>query len=96
MPRHAQGEAGAGVVQVAFCRGYGWAEQAIERHRPDFELRGPSINRKSAPGPRPVHTRGREAILPENCCRFASGAPLLNVIDKANWFSGPPRRLGCS
>jgi phosphoglycerate dehydrogenase-like enzyme len=28
----------------------------------------------------------REAILLENCRRFASGQPLLNVVDKANWF----------
>ncbi len=28
----------------------------------------------------------REAILLENCRRFASGEPLLNVVDKANWF----------
>jgi phosphoglycerate dehydrogenase-like enzyme len=28
----------------------------------------------------------REAILLENCRRFAAGEPLLNVVDKANWF----------
>jgi phosphoglycerate dehydrogenase-like enzyme len=28
----------------------------------------------------------REQILLENCRRFASGEPLLNVVDKANWF----------
>jgi phosphoglycerate dehydrogenase-like enzyme len=28
----------------------------------------------------------REAILIENCRRFAKGAPLLNVVDKATWF----------
>jgi phosphoglycerate dehydrogenase-like enzyme len=28
----------------------------------------------------------REAILIENCRRFANGQPLLNVVDKANWF----------
>lgn len=28
----------------------------------------------------------REAILIENCRRFAAGQPLLNVVDKANWF----------
>ena len=28
----------------------------------------------------------REAILLENCRRFASGQPLLSVVDKANWF----------
>jgi len=28
----------------------------------------------------------REAILLENCRRFANGQPLLNVVDKANWF----------
>jgi phosphoglycerate dehydrogenase-like enzyme len=33
----------------------------------------------------PYHER-REAILLENCRRFASGAPLLNVVDKTNWF----------
>jgi hypothetical protein len=28
----------------------------------------------------------REAVLLENCRRFASGQPLLNIVDKANWF----------
>jgi phosphoglycerate dehydrogenase-like enzyme len=28
----------------------------------------------------------REEILLENCRRFARGDPLLNVVDKANWF----------
>ena len=28
----------------------------------------------------------REAILIENCRRFAAGQPLINVVDKANWF----------
>jgi phosphoglycerate dehydrogenase-like enzyme len=28
----------------------------------------------------------REAVLLENCRRFAKGEPLLNVVDKANWF----------
>jgi phosphoglycerate dehydrogenase-like enzyme len=28
----------------------------------------------------------REAILLENCRRFARGEPLLNVVDRANWF----------
>jgi phosphoglycerate dehydrogenase-like enzyme len=28
----------------------------------------------------------REAILLENCRRFALGEPLINVVDKANWF----------
>jgi phosphoglycerate dehydrogenase-like enzyme len=28
----------------------------------------------------------REAILLENCRRFANGEPLMNVVDKANWF----------
>jgi len=28
----------------------------------------------------------REAILLENCRRFATGEPLINVVDKANWF----------
>ena len=28
----------------------------------------------------------REAILIENCRRFAQGEPLMNVVDKANWF----------
>jgi phosphoglycerate dehydrogenase-like enzyme len=27
-----------------------------------------------------------EAILIENCRRFAAGQPLLNVVDKANWY----------
>jgi len=27
-----------------------------------------------------------EAILIENCRRFAAGEPLLNVVDKAKWF----------
>ena len=27
-----------------------------------------------------------EAMLIENCRRFAAGQPLLNVVDKANWF----------
>ena len=28
----------------------------------------------------------REALLLENCRRFAGGEPLLNVVDKQNWF----------
>jgi phosphoglycerate dehydrogenase-like enzyme len=28
----------------------------------------------------------KEALLLENCRRFACGAPLLNIVDKANWF----------
>ena len=32
------------------------------------------------------YQRKREAILLENCRRFASGEPLLNIVDKANWF----------
>jgi phosphoglycerate dehydrogenase-like enzyme len=28
----------------------------------------------------------RESVLRENCRRFAAGEPLLNVVDKANWF----------
>jgi phosphoglycerate dehydrogenase-like enzyme len=28
----------------------------------------------------------REAILLENCRRFARGEPLMNVVDKENWF----------
>jgi hypothetical protein len=28
----------------------------------------------------------REAVLLENCRRFAAGLPLLNVVDKAMWF----------
>ncbi len=28
----------------------------------------------------------REAIVLENCRRFAAGEPLMNVVDKANWF----------
>lgn len=28
----------------------------------------------------------REAVLIENCRRFAAGEPLLNVVDKRNWF----------
>jgi phosphoglycerate dehydrogenase-like enzyme len=28
----------------------------------------------------------REAILLENCRRFASGQPLVNIVDKARWF----------
>jgi phosphoglycerate dehydrogenase-like enzyme len=27
-----------------------------------------------------------EAILLENCRRFAAGQPLLNVVDKEKWF----------
>jgi len=27
-----------------------------------------------------------EAMLIENCRRFAANQPLLNVVDKANWF----------
>ena len=27
-----------------------------------------------------------EAMLIENCRRFAAGQPLLNVVDKAKWF----------
>ena len=32
------------------------------------------------------YQRKREAILLENCRRFGSGEPLLNIVDKANWF----------
>jgi phosphoglycerate dehydrogenase-like enzyme len=32
------------------------------------------------------YQRKREAILLENCRRFAKGEPLMNVVDKANWF----------
>jgi phosphoglycerate dehydrogenase-like enzyme len=28
----------------------------------------------------------REAILLENCRRFAKGEPLMNIVDKADWF----------
>ncbi len=28
----------------------------------------------------------KEALLLDNCRRFANGEPLLNVVDKANWF----------
>ena len=28
----------------------------------------------------------RTDILIENCKRFAKGEPLINVVDKANWF----------
>jgi len=28
----------------------------------------------------------RTALFLENCRRFHAGRPLLNVVDKANWF----------
>jgi phosphoglycerate dehydrogenase-like enzyme len=28
----------------------------------------------------------RYAIIRDNCRAFAAGAPLRNVVDKANWF----------
>jgi phosphoglycerate dehydrogenase-like enzyme len=28
----------------------------------------------------------RTELLLENCRRFSAGQPLLNVVDKANWF----------
>ncbi len=34
----------------------------------------------------------REAILLENCRRFDRGEPLLNVVDKVNWYEKVPRR----
>ena len=34
----------------------------------------------------PYMAERRTAILIENCKRFARGEPLLNVVDKANWF----------
>jgi phosphoglycerate dehydrogenase-like enzyme len=32
------------------------------------------------------YRRKWEAILLENCRRFAAGQPLLNVVDKGKWF----------
>ena len=34
----------------------------------------------------PYLAERRTAILLENCCRFAKGEPLMNVVDKTNWF----------
>lgn len=34
----------------------------------------------------PYYNERRYAVLRDNCARFLAGQPLINVVDKANWF----------
>ena len=39
-----------------------------------------------AAGGTPVNNQRREELIVENIRRFVNREPLLNMVDKANWF----------
>ena len=61
------------------------APEPLPANHPLWTMRGvlltPHVTILGAP-----YQPKREAILLENCRRFARGEPLLNVVDRANWF----------
>jgi len=61
------------------------APEPLPADHPLWTMRGVLLTPHVAILGAPYQPR-REEILIENRRRFASGEPLLNMIDKANWF----------
>lgn len=62
-----------------------YEEEPLPAHHPLWRLPNVLLT-PHVGGEGPYLDERRKAILGENCRRFAAGEPLLNLVDKAQWF----------
>lgn len=60
--------------------------EPLPREHPLWTMPGVLLTPHVAAYDAPYLAERRTAILLENCRRFANGQPLMNLVDKANWF----------